>query len=267
VESFRHDGIELYYEILGEGPDVVLLHPFPSCHEFWLPVAQKLATRHRVVVPDLRAHGRSGVPDRPAVMADHASDIEALCRRLGIQKAIFGGISIGGYVLFEFWRRFPQRVKGLGLFCTKASADTAEARAARLQSAEQALERGAAQFIDSMIPKLLGATTLRNRKDIESAVRATMRLMTPQGIAMTQRGMAERPDSIPTLATIAVATLIVGGEEDALVSREELERMRDAIRGSEMAIIAKAGHYAALEAPDEFFRVLRNFCERVSAKA
>jgi pimeloyl-ACP methyl ester carboxylesterase len=219
-----------------------------------------------VILPDLRAHGRSGVPDRPAVMADHASDVDALCRRLGVQKAIFGGISIGGYILFEFWRRFPERVKALGLFCTKESAETAETRAARLQSAEQALERGAAQFIDSMIPKLLGESTLRNRKDIETAARATMRFTTPQGIAMSQRGMAERPDSVPTLFTITAPTLIVGGEEDSVVSKDELVRMRDAVRGADMAIIPKAGHYAALEAPDEFFLVLRSFCDKVSSK-
>lgn len=250
--------------VLGQGPDVVLLHPFPSCHELWLPVAERLASRYRVILPDLRGHGRSGVPDKPALMADHAADIEAVCRELEVGKALFAGVSIGGYILFEFWRHYPQRVKALAFICTKASADTAEAKAARLKSADEVLERGAQQFIDAMIPKLLGETTLRSRKDLEAAARHTMRFATPAGIAMVQRGMAERPDSHPTLATIAVPTLVIAGEEDVSIPAEEMRRLRDGIRGSEWASVPRAGHFAILEHPDDCFRLLRNFCDKTS---
>jgi pimeloyl-ACP methyl ester carboxylesterase len=262
VERIRRDGIELFYEVMGSGPDVVLLHPFPSSHEFWLPVATRLSSKYRVILPDLRAHGRSEVPDRPALMSDHAQDIDAICRELKIGKAVFVGVSIGGYILFEMWRRFPQRIKALVFASTKAAADTPEARSTRLQSAEDALNRGASQFIDSMIPKLLGETTLRNRKDIEATARNSMRFMSPQGIAMVQRGMAERPDSSPTLPTLSVPTLLIAGEEDKLAPVAEAQRMRDSVRGSEVAVIPRAGHYAALESPDDAFRLIRTFCDK-----
>jgi pimeloyl-ACP methyl ester carboxylesterase len=262
VERIRRDGLDLYYEVLGTGPDLVLLHPFPSCHELWLPVAQRLATTYRVVLPDLRAQGRSGVPDRPALMSDYTADIDAICRELKISKAVFGGISIGGYILFELWRSVPQRIKALAFFCTKAPADTPAARVARLQSAEQAVERGAAQFIDTMVPKLLGETTQRNRHDIVSEARRTMRFVSPQGIAMVQRGMAERPDSVPTLPTIKVPCLFAGGEEDQLSPRPEIERMHSAVRGTQMAMIPHAGHFAALEAQEDCFQILRRFCDQ-----
>jgi 3-oxoadipate enol-lactonase len=262
MEKIRRDGLDLYYEVLGSGPDLVLLHPFPSCHELWLPVAQRLATTYRVILPELRSHGRSGVPDRPALMSDYAADVDAICRELKISKAVFGGISIGGYILFELWRSFPQRIKALAFFCTRAQADTPEARAARLQSADQALERGAAQFIDSMIPKLLGETTQRNRQDIVTEARRTMRLNSPQSIAMVQRGMAERPDSAPTLPTISVPCLFVGGEEDQFLSPPEIQRMHSAVRGSQTAMVPRTGHYTALEAQDDCFRLLRNFCDQ-----
>jgi pimeloyl-ACP methyl ester carboxylesterase len=263
VESFRHDGLDLNYEVLGSGPDLVLLHPFPSCHEFWLPVSQTLAQRYRVILPDLRAHGRSGLPNGRALMGDHARDVDALCRQLEIGRAIFGGISIGGYILFEFWRRFPERVRALAMFCTKAAADTAEARAHRLQSAEQVLEHGVPQFIDGLMPKLLGETTRRNRQDIVNAACHTMRFATPQGLAAVQRGMAARPDSTATLATISVPTLFVAGEEDGFSGPSEMRSMSQTVKGSQFVAVPRVGHYAAFEAPDECARVLRKFCDSV----
>jgi 3-oxoadipate enol-lactonase len=262
MEKIRRHDLDLYYTVLGSGPDVVLLHPFPSCHELWLPVAQRLAAKYRVILPDLRAHGRSGVPDRPALMADYADDLDSLCRELKVGKAVWAGISIGGYILFEMWRRHPQRIRAMAVLCSKAPADTPEGKAVRLKSADDVLERGVSFFLDAQLPKLLGETTQRGRRDIVEAARRTMRFATPQAIAMVQRGMAERLDSIPTLPSISVATQLVGGEEDTLAPRPEIERMHAGIRGSSMAIVPKAGHYVCFEQPEETFRILRTFCDR-----
>jgi pimeloyl-ACP methyl ester carboxylesterase len=262
MDKIRRDGLDLYYKVVGSGPDVVLLHPFPSCHELWLPVAERLATKYRVILPDLRAHGRSGVPDRPAFMSDYADDLDALCRELKVGKAAWAGISIGGYILFEMWRRHSERIRALAILSSKAPADTPEAKAVRLQSAEDVMERGVSFFLDGQLPKLLGETTQRSRRDVVEAARKTMRLATPQAIAAVQRGMAERPDSVPTLAGISVPTQLVGGEEDALAPRTEIERMHTAIRGSAMAIVPKSGHFICLEQPEDTFRILRAFCDR-----
>jgi pimeloyl-ACP methyl ester carboxylesterase len=262
MDRFRRDGLDLYYTVLGSGPDVVLLHPFPSCHELWLPVAERLATKYRVILPDLRAHGRSGVPDRPALMADYADDLDALCRELKVGKAVWAGISIGGYILFEMWRRHPQRVRALAILSSKAPADTPDAKAVRLKSAEDVMERGVSFFIDAQLPKLLGETTQRSRRDVVDAARKTMRFATPQAIAMVQRGMAERPDSVPTLSSITVPVQLIGGEEDTLAPRAEVERMLTGIRGSAMAIVPKSGHFVCLEQPEDTFRILRTFCDR-----
>ena len=262
MEKIRRDGLDLYYTVLGSGPDVVLLHPFPSCHELWLPVAQRLATKYRVILPDLRAHGRSGVPERAALMADYADDLDALCRELKVGKAVWAGISIGGYILFEIWRRHPQRIRAMAILCSKAPADTPEAKAVRLKSVDDVMERGVSFFLDAQLSKLLGETTQRSRRDIADAARKTMRFATPQGIAAVQRGMAERPDSVPTLPSVSVPTQLVGGEEDTLAPRAEIERMQAGIRGSSMAIVPKAGHYVCFEQPDDTFRILRTFCDR-----
>jgi pimeloyl-ACP methyl ester carboxylesterase len=257
----RSSDIEIFYEVMGQGPDVVLLHPFPAHHGVWKPAASRLESRYRLILPDLRGHGESGVGEGPATMDKHAADIARVMNDAGIGKAIFAGESIGGYILFEFWRRMRERVSALILCNTKAGADNEEARANRLRSAEEVEKRGVEPFIESMIPKLLGETTRRNRPDVVAAARAMMTQMTPAGVAAVQRGMALRPDSVATLATIDVPTLIVTGDEDVLTGVAEAELMQRYIAGSMMTVMARAGHYAVFEQHEEAARAIRQFLD------
>jgi 3-oxoadipate enol-lactonase len=252
---------EIAYWTLGDGLPVVLLHPFPVNHEFWLPVAEALATRYRVILPDLRGHGDSGVGDGPATMEKHAADLARVMDDANVGRAPLIGVSIGGYLLFEFWRKHRGRVAALGLCNTKAPADAPEARAARLQAANEVLDRGTEPFFESMIPKLMGKTTREMRPDlIEGAVRM-MRKMSPEDVAQVQRGMAARPDSVETLKTINVPTLLVTGDEDILTGVNEAEFMRQHIPNSRLRVIAKAGHYSPWEQSQEAAKLLRQFLD------
>ncbi len=255
----------IFHITLGSGPDVVLLHSFPSSHEMWLPVAEKLASKYRLTLLDLRGHGKSGVGFDKITMNHHAADVERVCRDAGIQKAVFAGASLGGYVLFELWRGYQNRIRGLVLADTRAAADNDETRTTRLKSASDVIERGIAQFIDSMIPKLIGETTRRNRSDIVEAARATMRLGTPEGIAAVQRGMADRPDSTKTLATIRVPTLLICGDEDTVSPIAEMSSMQRLIAGSRLEPIVAAGHFAVFEKPEESTQAIRKFLDGLSS--
>jgi pimeloyl-ACP methyl ester carboxylesterase len=252
---------EIVYRSLGDGPPVILLHPFPANHQLWLPVAEQLATRYRVILPDLRGHGDSGVGDGPATMDRHALDIDRVMDDAGVGRAPLIGVSIGGYVLFEFWRKHRSRVAALGLFNTKAPADSPEARAGRLQAANDVLERGTEPFFETMIPRLLGKTTREMRPDLVDGALRMMRKMSPEDVAQVQRGMAARPDSVDTLKTINVPTLLVTGDEDILTGANEAELMRQHISGSHLRVISKAGHYSPLEQPAEAGRLLRQFLD------
>ncbi len=252
---------EIVYWSFGEGPPVVLLHPFPVNHEFWLPVSETLTTRYRVILPDLRGHGDSEIGEGPATMEKHAFDITRVMDDADIGRAPLVGISIGGYLLFEFWRRYRGRVAALGLFNTKAQADGPEARAGRLQAAHDVLERGIEPFLESMIPKVLARSTRETRPDLADGALLMMRKMSPQDIAQVQRGMAARTDSVETLKTINVPVLLVTGDEDTLTGVNEAELMRQHISGSQMRVIPKAGHYSAWEQPDQAARVLRQFLD------
>jgi pimeloyl-ACP methyl ester carboxylesterase len=252
---------ELAYGVLGEGPPVVLLHPFPAHHEIWLPAAGALSSRYRLILPDLRGHGESGVGEGPATMAKHAADIAKICDHEDVGRAPFAGVSIGGYVLFEFWRRYRGRVAALMLCDTRAQGDALEGRAARLQAAADVLERGTEPFVESMIPRLFGKTTLSTRPDLVDAARKMMMKMSPEDISLVQKGMAERPDSVATLKTINVPVLVVAGDEDILSPPSEAELMRQSIAGAQMKVIPRAGHYAVWEQHQAVGAVLRQFLD------
>jgi len=257
----KSEDTELVYRTLGDGPAVLLLHPFPVNHEFWLPVAETLSTRYRIILPDLRGHGESAVGEGPALMSKHAADIARIMDDTDVGRAPLIGVSIGGYLLFEFWRRSRYRVAALGLCNTKAPADGPEARAGRLQAANDVLERGTEPFLESMVQKVFAKITRETRPDLVEGALHMMRQMSPEGIAQVQRGMAERPDSVDTLKTINVPTLLITGDEDILTGINEAELMRQHIHGSQLRLIPKAGHYSPWEQPEEAARLIRQFLD------
>jgi pimeloyl-ACP methyl ester carboxylesterase len=262
MPNFRSSDAQFFYEVAGDGPDVVLLHPFPLNHNFWTPVAEKLSSRYRLIMPDLRAHGESEAGEGPVTMPKLAADLATLCREEHVGKSFFVGVSIGGYLLFEFWRQHREQVAALVLANTRASAETPESRATRLQSADKVLRDGTAGFIEEMLARLMSPVTQTDRPDILDEARRMMQEMSPQNIAAVQQGMADRPDSIPTLKTINVPALIIAAEDDS-VPIAEAELMRQQIPDSRLQVIPRAGHYAALERPEEFGRALRSFLDEL----
>lgn len=260
METVRSSDADLVYESFGQGPPILLLHPFPVNREFWKPAAEFLSN-YRIILPDLRGHGDSGIGDGPATMAKHANDLSRILDHADVGRAPIVGVSIGGYAIFEFWRRFKNRASALVLACTKASADTPDARANRLRTAEEVLTNGVEPFVGGMLPKLMGSTTHAARPDLVSRARSMALKMSPQDVSQVQQGMAERPDSVPTLKIVDVPTLIIAGQEDSLISAAETELMRANIKGSRIATIPHAGHFAPFEKPEEVGHILRQFLD------
>jgi|SRR5579864_467817 len=264
MEKIVSDDAEIYYDVAGSGPPVVLLHPFPVHHEFWLPAAKFLSSRYRLIMPDLRAHGESGSGEGPATMRKRAFDVARVMDAAGVDRAPLIGVSIGGYTIFEFWRQFPSRATALVLCNTKAPADSPEARAERIKVADEVLRRGPEPFFEGFLPKVLGETTRRLRPDLVEGALRMMRKTSAEKVAGTQLGLAERPDSIPTLKTINVPTLIITGDEDTMTGVPEAELMKQKIPGAQMKVVAKAGHYSPWEQPEEVGKLLRRFLDSVS---
>ncbi len=261
MPKIASDDADIFFEVLGSGPPVVLLHPFPANRDLWKPAAQALVSHYWVILPDLRGHGDSGIGEGPATMEKHAADMARVLDHEDVPRGVFVGVSIGGYVLFEFWRKYRARVEALVLCNTKAQADNPEARTGRLQAAADVMERGTEPFFESMVPRLIGKTTRSTRPDLVEGALRMMRKMSAEDVAMVQRGMADRQDSVETLKTINVPTLIVTGDEDVLTGVAEAELMRQNIPGSRMKVIAKAGHYSPWEQPEEVGKLVRQFVD------
>jgi 3-oxoadipate enol-lactonase len=194
-------------------------------------------------------------------MDKQAADLVRVMNDADVGKAVFIGVSIGGYILFEFWRRNRERVSALALCNTKAQADTPEARNTRLQAAAEVLEHGVEPFAELMLPKLLGQTTRNTRPDLVEGARKMILRMSAEDVSQVQKGMAARPDSVSTLKTINVPTLIMTGDEDTMTGVPEAELMHQSIVNSQMKVIAKAGHYSPWEQPNDAGRVLRQFLD------
>ena len=256
------DGTTLHYQDTLRGQRaVLLLHAFPLHSGMWADQLAALAD-HRVIAPDTRGLGQSSPAAAPCSMARLAEDARALLAALGVDRAAVVGLSMGGYVAFELYRRAPGLFQGLVLSDTRPGADSAEGRAGRERFAQTALDRGLGWVADEMLPKLLrpgapAATTAR--------VRAWIADGTVEGVAAAQRGMAARPDSGPTLPTITCPTLVMVGADDALTPPVEAEAMACAIAGSELVSIPDAGHLPCVENPAAFNRALRGFLARLPA--
>jgi pimeloyl-ACP methyl ester carboxylesterase len=251
------NGCDLHYLDVGHGPSaVVLLHAFPLHGGMWATQVEALARKHRVVVPDYRGLGKSTPAPAVSTMDLLAGDVRALLAHLRIERAAVAGLSMGGYLAFELWRQAPGLFRGLALCDTKAGADTAEGAAGRETFARGALEHGLSWVADGMVPKLL-----RPSPDpaVVKQVRALVGGGTPAGVAAAQRGMARRPDSTPTLATIKVPTLVVVGEEDGLTPPAEAEKLAAGVKGARLVRLPGAGHLPCLESPAAFTAALEEF--------
>jgi pimeloyl-ACP methyl ester carboxylesterase len=225
----------------------------------WEGQIDGLSDEYRVIAPDLRGFGRSDVVDT-ASMEEFAGDLVALLDTLIINQPVaLCGLSMGGYIAWQFWRRFGNRLDRLILCDTRAAADTDEAAAARRQNADEVLARGADALADSMIPKLFASQTLQNRTELVAATRKVMTGTERQGIAAALRGMADRSDMTPQLADIQVPALVICGQDDAISTPAEMRSIAAVIPRARYVEIANAGHMAPLEQPGPVNDAIRAF--------
>lgn len=246
-------GLELALDDRGSGPALLFVHGYPLDGGLWRHQAGAFPG-WRTLIPDLRGLGRSDAPDLGYSMATYADDLAALLDAIGVDDVVLAGLSMGGYVAFEFLRRHRPRVRALVLADTRATADSAEGRKGREEAMADVRVGGAPLIAEQMLPKLLAKGAPRSLCD---DVRAMMAAAPVPGILGALAAMRDRPDSTDLLPTLAgMPTLIVVGAEDALTPPRDAEGMAKAIPGAKLAVIPGAGHLAPLEQPEAFNRHL-----------
>jgi YbgC/YbaW family acyl-CoA thioester hydrolase len=261
VQQFIVNGVNLAVEAHGEGPAILFIHGYPLDRTIWREQIDALDGFRRIA-PDLRGMGQSDAPDLGYSMSIYAADLAALLDVIGVDEVVLCGLSMGGYVAFEFLRQWRSRVRGLVLMDTRAEADTPEVRRTRDAAAATARERGAAAIADAMLPKVLAAATLGRRPDTAERLRALMAATPVSGIVGALTAMRDREGSEALLKTLAdVPTLVVVGEADSLTPPAQARAMADAIPGARFALIPGAGHLPPVEQPEVTTQRLQEFLQ------
>ena len=255
------EGTRLHYLDVGAGDlPLVLLHAFPLQAEMWAPQLACLSARTRVVAPDLKGFGRSDAPDDRAAytMAGYATEVAGLLTSLGVERCVLGGLSMGGYVAFSFLRAFADRVAGLVLADTRATADTPEVLERRTGQQEKVEREGPQAVVDALLSGLLCDDTFATRPQLVARVRSLMD-NPAAGYVGALEAMKQRPDVTADLAAIAVPTLALVGDQDALSPPDVVRSWQERIPGSRLAVLPGAGHLSSLEAADAFNAAVDDF--------
>jgi 3-oxoadipate enol-lactonase len=246
------DGGSVAFETAGAGPALLFLHAFPLSSTMWTATVAALRDHHQVITVDARGFGGSDLSRSAMTMDLIASDAAAVLDHLGVAQAVLVGCSMGGYAAFAFARRFAARLRGLVLVDTRAPADSDEARAGRATLAQKVLAQGPAVLAEAMLPKLLGATSHRERPELVDQVRAWVLEAKAEAIANALQAMGARPDSRGILGRLAVPTLVIRGEEDVICTPDDAREMEAGIAGSRLATLPQSGHLPNLETPARF---------------
>ena len=258
------NGMTLAFNDRGTGLPIVFLHAFPLNRTMWAKQEDALSSQFRVITIDLRGHGESDAPLWHYSLDQAADDVHGLLDYLSIRQAVFVGLSMGGYILFAFHRKFADRVNGMVLADTRAQADTDEGKQARFEMAQIAYKRGARAIADIMIPKLLSPATIQMRPELVQYVRTMIEGNQVSGIAGDLMAMAERPDSIPLLRRITCPAQIIVGELDLPTPPSDATLMAHRIPNAHLAIIPGAAHLSNLERPDLFNETVRSFVANIT---
>ncbi|GFO62698.1 alpha/beta fold hydrolase [Geomonas paludis] len=254
------DDINLSYDDMGTGPAVILIHGFPLNRQMWQPQLQPIADAgFRVIAPDLRGFGASDAPAGGYSMERFADDIIAILDALKIDKAVIGGMSMGGYILMNLLERYPDRVRAACFIATRSNADDEAGRERRKAMAAEAERLGANPIIKIFAELLFASETSQTSPELIARVTTWMRDTNPKGLAGGLLAMRDRKDYTPLLPSFRHPSLVIAGAEDRAAPAEAAQTLMDGLRGCRSKVIENAGHMVNMEQPEIFNQTLIEF--------
>jgi pimeloyl-ACP methyl ester carboxylesterase len=251
-------GIRLHYDDKGSGRPIVFVHGHPFNNTMWQYQVSHFSKEYRLIIPDLRGYGRTEITPGRVMLDEMALDILHLLDALEIEQAIFCGLSMGGQIVLDFYRLFPQKVKALIIVDSDARGETPETYRQRMQKAATILDIGMKQHTDDTIHQYISAASMKN-KPVYTHLYEMMASTAAEGAAAAHKGRGERRDHLPFLSRIRVPALIVVGEDDFFTPEPIARLMSDAIPDAQLAVIAGAGHLPNMEEPETFNKILSSF--------
>ncbi|MBC8079926.1 MAG: alpha/beta hydrolase [Gorillibacterium sp.] len=251
------------YEEHGSGSPLILLHGFCGSSRYWEQIIPYLESAYRVVVPDLRGHGKSAAPEAAVYpMEAFASDIEHLITVLNIERPIVLGHSLGGYITLALAEKLGDQLAGFGLIHSTALPDTEEGRAGRDKGIAVINNEGIAAFVEGLIPKLFAPEHLTTQPEDVARMKEIGRGTSLHGAAAAQEGMKQRVDRNHVLEGAIQPVLLVAGAKDGVIPAERTFSVNKASFTN--VTLASAGHMSMIETPEELAQVILTFCKRCS---
>jgi pimeloyl-ACP methyl ester carboxylesterase len=248
VAKLKRGDVELYYEIHGQGPTLLLTHGYSATSQMWAGQVDALSKHHTLITWDMRGHGESDYPEDPAAYseAETVADMAALLDVVGAEQAIVGGLSLGGYMSLAFHRDHPQRVRALLIIDTGPGYRKDEPREGWNANALKTAERYETEGLGRLAAGSVEMRTSHHRN--------------AEGLARAARGMLTQrdPSVIESLPTIAVPAIVVVGAEDAPFLAAS-DYMAAKIPGARKAVIPGAGHAANIDQPAAFNAAILGF--------
>jgi pimeloyl-ACP methyl ester carboxylesterase len=241
MPRINRDGVGIHYEIHGDGPPLLLTHGYSSTSAMWHGQIDALAKSHKLVLWDMRGHGQSDYPDDPAAYSEALTvgDMAAILDAIGAERAIIGGLSLGGYMSLAFTRAHPQATRALLIIDTGPGFKKDDARDAWNARALATADKFDREGLD-----VLKAATRE---------RATASHRNARGLALAARGMLTQRDArvIELLPSIKVPSLIVVGADDTPFLAAS-DYMAAKIPGAQKVVIPAAGHAVNIDQPQAF---------------
>jgi 3-oxoadipate enol-lactonase len=238
------------YDEVGVGTPLVLLHAFPLDRGMWQTQLAGLADVARLIAPDLPGFGES--PAAPFTIEGVADAIAEFLTALNISKAVVCGLSMGGYIALALARKHPDKLLGLILADTRAGVDDRIAKANRTKSIALVNEQGTAALFETMAPKVLSELIHTSKPDVVARVKALAAKQPTASVVAALAALRDRPDANDGLKAIAVPTLVLVGEFDAVTPPLAAANLSAQIRRSTLLHIPGAGHLSNIENPDAF---------------
>jgi len=254
------NGFMLAYSDRGKGLPLILIHGFPLCRKMWRPQAEALAKAGcRVIAPDLRGCGESGLPSGIVSMDAYGDDIVALMDHLGIDKAVVGGMSMGGYVLLNLLERYPDRVAAPIFIATKAGGDDDAGKARRTALAEACRAQGSLPVAEVFRNLLFAPETLQDKEELVEEVFGWMRATDPEGAAAALLAMRDRKDCVPLLGGFSQPALVIGADQDQAIPAENSRIIAEGLPDADLCILHGGGHMVNLEQSKGFNQAILEF--------
>ncbi len=244
------NGARIFYTVVGKGEPMVLVHGYPLSGDLFARNRNALAKRYKVITMDLRGYGRSSAPEVPASISIYAKDVLDVMNKLGVPKAIIGGMSMGGPTVFEMYQQAPERFRGMILIDTIAD-DASPAEAGLWRGvAEQAALRGVDSLVPLLLPEMLSGDTRVSQPQLANFLTKIIEQASLRGAIGGAYALANRPDYTQLLGKINVPVLILVGLADTVYPVPVSRSMNRAIQNSTLVVIPGPAHAAIFEAAD-----------------